>query len=358
MKNSDPINLETEGNLPIISVIVLNYNGRKYLDDCFNSINGIVYPQDKYEVLMVDNSSSDGSIDHVRDRFPWVKILPLHKNLGFTGGNNLGAKFAKGNYVVFLNNDVVVDKDWLIELVKVAINNPDAIVTSKALFLDNPSIINHDGAKATLIGRGFCLNLGKKDRSVNGFSTKFVIQPYGASMLVRKDVFEEIGAFDEDYFSSLEDLDLGLRAWLNGKKVIYTSNSRFYHVAGGTGGLGSHQSDVIVYHGTKNSYMNILKCFDFSHVFIGLALSLAFYTEMAIWFVGKSRLRAAKLTLLAHFWIVKNMGSTMRKRADIKKKRKVNYSYLFQSDFFASLPEMLREHKYLRTEDFRIPHVN
>lgn len=344
------MNLETENYLPTVSIIVLNYNGKEYVDGCFDSLAKISYPKDKYEVIMIDNGSSDGSVEYVRKKYPRVKIITLNKNCGFTGGNNLGVRLAKGDYVVFLNNDVVVDENWLVKLVMMAISYADAIVTSKALFLDKPDIINHDGSKATLIGRGFCVNFGRKDRNSGDISAKFVVQPYGASMLVKKDIFEEIGAFDEDYFTSLEDLDLGLRAWLFGHQVIYVPTSIFHHVGSGTGGWGSRLSDTILYHSTKNSYMNILKCFDFSHILKGLALSLIYYIVMTIWFVRRTkRVQAVKLILLAHIWVVKNISFILRKRAEIQKKRKIPYSFLFQSSFFASLPEMIREHIYLQS---------
>lgn len=344
------MNQEMEYYLPTVSIIILNYDGKKYLDDCFDSIARISYPKGKFEVIMIDNGSSDGSVECVREKYPWVKVVPLNKNYGFTGGNNLGVRLAKGDYVVFLNNDVVVDENWLIELVKLVINNPYTIVTSKALLLDRPDTIGNAGSKATLIGRGFCPYFGRKDRNSRNSSPRFVVQPYGASMLVKKELFEEIGAFDEDYFASFEDLDLGLRAWLFGHKVVYAPSSIFYHVGGGTGGWGSHLSDIIIYHGTKNSYMNILKCFDFSHTLQGITLSLIYYCVMAVWYVRKTgRLRAAKLMLLAHVWIIRNIGSVIRKRAEIKKKRRIPYGFLFQSSFFASLSEMIREQVYIRS---------
>jgi GT2 family glycosyltransferase len=294
---------------------------------------------------MVDNGSLDGSVEHVQKRYPWVKIIRLEKNYGFTKGNNIGAKLAHGDYIVFLNNDVVVDENWLIEMVKAAIDCPNSIITSKALFLDDPRFINHDGSKATIIGRGFCVNFGKKDNKSANFSRKYVIQPYGASMLIKKDIFEELGKFDEDYFISLEDLDIGLRAWLLGYKVIYVPTSIFFHVGGGTGGWGLHFSDIIIYHSTKNSYMNILKYFDFIHIIQGLLLSLVFYFVMGVQFVKIKRLRAIKLMLLSHMWVIKNIGSILKKRIEIQKKRKLPSHFLFQPSFFASLPEMIKEFK-------------
>src|SRR5665647_2274421 len=121
--------MSVECSLPSVSIIVLNYNGRKYLDDCFSSLAKISYPKSRFEVILVDNFSSDGSVGYVRNMYPWVKVAPLSKNYGFTGGNNVGAGLAKGEYLVFLNNDVVVDVDWLKALVNVVLTHPDAIVT-------------------------------------------------------------------------------------------------------------------------------------------------------------------------------------------------------------------------------------
>lgn len=344
------MNQRMEDNLPTVSVIVLNYNGKKYLDGCFESLARMSYPKNKCGVLMVDNCSTDGSVSYVTRHYPWVKVVQLNKNYGFCKGNNIGARFAEGEYVVFLNNDVVVDVDWLIELVKAVMKNSHVIATSKSFFLDKPDVINHDGSKATLIGRGFCVNFGRNDSGSESSSPRFVVQPYGASMLVKKDIFEKIGKFDEGYFVSLEDLDIGLRMWLLGYGVIYVPTSVFYHAMGATGGWGKTQSETVIYHSTKNSYMNILKCFDFSHTLQGIVLSLIYYSVMAIWFTGRTkRIRAAKLILLAHIWIIRNINSVINKRAELRKKRRIPYSSLFQPSFFASLSEMIREYLYIRS---------
>jgi GT2 family glycosyltransferase len=333
-----------EEALPLVSIVILNYNGRKFVDNCFSSLAKLSYPKDRYEVIVVDNDSSDGSVEYIQRRFGWVKIVRLNKNYGFAGGNNIGINYANGDYVVFLNNDVIVDQNWLIELVKYVKIYPDAMVTSKALLLEKPHIINHDGSKATLIGKGFCINFGKENRVPQNPSPKFVVQPYGASMMVKKAIFEEIGMFDEDYFISLEDLDIGLRMWLFGYRVAYVPASIFYHFVGASGGEGSYLSETLIYHSTKNSYMNILKYFDFPHITQGILLSLIYYTCWSIWLIKKNRNpEAPKLILSAHIWIVRNIGTIIKKRTNIRRKSKMPRSFLFQSSFFASVPEMIKE---------------
>ncbi len=102
---------------PLVSVIVVNYNGKRYLKDNFTSLEALDYPKDKFEVIFVDNGSQDGSLAYVETFFPWVKILRLDENYGFCKPNNEAAKMAKGTYVVFLNNDTMVDSKWLQQLV-------------------------------------------------------------------------------------------------------------------------------------------------------------------------------------------------------------------------------------------------
>ena len=336
-------------SLPTVSIIVLNYNGRKYLDNCFDSLEKISYPKNKTEFIMVDNASSDGSVSYVTKKYPWIRILSLDKNYGFTRGNNEGVKVASGEYVVFLNNDVMVDPNWLTELVKTVLPKPEMIVTSKSLFFDKREVIDHIGSKATIIGRSFCLNFGRKDDNVEK-SPKFVVQPYGASMLVKKKIFEKIGKFDEDYVTSLEDTDFGLRAWLLGYEIMYVPSSVFYHVGGGTGGWGNRISEIMVFHGTKNSYLNILKNYDFKHTVQGVIISLL-YNVLAILQSIKDRRKSGIIPVFqAHFWVIKNLRPIFKKRLEIEKKRKKPYSTLFNSCFFASFPEMIEE--YFNIQDF------
>jgi GT2 family glycosyltransferase len=123
---------------PSVSIIVLNFNGLVFLEPCFASLEHLDYPRSRLEVILVDNGSTDGSVPFVRERFPRVTIIENGVNLGFAGGNNVGIRASRGDYVALLNNDTHVEKDWLIELVKVAEQDPAvSACTSKILLLDN-----------------------------------------------------------------------------------------------------------------------------------------------------------------------------------------------------------------------------
>jgi len=124
--------------LPFVSIIVVNYNGRRYLEDCFSSLQRLDYPADRFEVIMVDNASADGSVALVKKRFPWVRIIENKSNLGFAGGNNIAISQSQGDYVALLNNDTKVDRAWLIELIKVCESDPTiGACTSKMLLFYN-----------------------------------------------------------------------------------------------------------------------------------------------------------------------------------------------------------------------------
>lgn len=329
---------------PSVSVIILNYNGRVYLSNCFESLAKINYPRDKVEVLLVDNGSTDGSTQYVREYFPWVRILSLERNLGFCEGNNKGATSAKSEYILFLNNDVTVDENWLIELMKVAVQFPNDILTNKLLCLNNPKIINFDGAKATLMGRGFNLNFGKEN--YKNVRSSYIIQPYGASMIVKKDVFMELGMFDRDYFISLEDFDIGVRAWLLGHKVIYVPSSIVYHKIDGTEGK---KSDIKIYCATKNALMNVIKNFDLFHMFQGIFFCVLYDAVESLTLIREKTPMKVRLKFMAYFWVVKNLRGVITKRENIRCNRKLPYQTLFNRRFFASLSEACIEWLRIRS---------
>jgi GT2 family glycosyltransferase len=119
---------------PKISIILVNYNGKKLLEDCLSALFSVSYPVDTYEIIVVDNASSDGSVSYIKRNFPKVKLIELETNTGFTGGNNIGIEHASGEYIVLLNNDTIVEATWLRELVSAARPKNVGIVSSKLLF--------------------------------------------------------------------------------------------------------------------------------------------------------------------------------------------------------------------------------
>ncbi len=112
---------------------MVNYNGQAHLEEGFESVFNLNYPRDKYEVVVVDNASSDGSPEWIRQNYPEVRLVRLDKNTGFARGNNIGVNCCQGKFITLANNDTVMDKDWLVELVKQALKDPQAIYCGKTL---------------------------------------------------------------------------------------------------------------------------------------------------------------------------------------------------------------------------------
>jgi hypothetical protein len=220
-------------HLPFCSIVVLNWNGREHLEECFSSLSGINYPKDCYETIMVDNASSDDSIDFVKKRFPWVNVLALDKNYGYAEGNNRGIATSKGEFVLILNNDVRVDKDFLIELMKVMIQDDRvAVCGSKILDYKNPKMIQYAGARLDVTGAPYHIGAGEIDCGQYD-EIKDAFYAFGCSALYRKSALNGLKVwYDPSFFINCEETDLCWRLKYLGYKVLYVPKSFIYHKGG------------------------------------------------------------------------------------------------------------------------------
>ena len=222
----------------IASVIVVNYNGRHFLADCLGALERQTLPRHRYEILLIDNASADGSAEFVRAKYPGVRVIDAGGNFGFTGANNLGFKLARGRYVVLLNNDTRPEPGWLAGLLAAATGERIGGVTSRVLFRDEPGLINSTGLVPYRDGRA-----GDRDlRLPDGAATRPAGEVFGgcgASLLLTREMLDDVGGFDPTLFMYYEDLDLAWRARLRGWRFVYTPESIVYHVGGGTTGQDS-----------------------------------------------------------------------------------------------------------------------
>jgi len=217
------------------SVAIIILSAKKSKDDvaeCLKSIERNAYSKKDYEVILVDNASEDDVLFYVRKNFPEVLIIENDKNLGFAAGNNIGIRYAekKGfKYVVLLNNDTVVEKSWLSELVVAAENtNNFGAIQSKIFFYDKHNVINTDGNIIHYTGFAYCGNYGKSaEEGSVGISE--VTYASGASMLIPVDVFKKVGMLQELLFMYHEDVEFGWRLSLSGLKSYVASDSKVYH---------------------------------------------------------------------------------------------------------------------------------
>jgi len=213
---------------PLVSAIVVNWNGKEYLKDCLQSLQAQAFSD--FEVILVDNGSSDGSIEYIQQNFSgWVQVLGNARNEGFSGGNNRGIRVASGKYIVLLNNDARADARWLEELVKIAEEFPKAgMLASKIYLQEGSKIIDNVGHLIYRDG----LNRGRGRLEVDHGqyeNQEEVLFPSGCAALYRREMLEEVGLFDEDFFAYGDDTDLGLKGRLAGWKCLYVPKAVVYH---------------------------------------------------------------------------------------------------------------------------------
>ena len=237
--------------LPFVSIIVVNYNGKKYLSDCFTSLLALNYPKNKFEIIMVDNGSTDKSLDYVKRKFPGIKIIKNDIN-NYAKANNLGIEAARGKYVALINNDVKADKNWLIELVK-ALNSDKSIGAAggKILFMDGK--IESTGHQE--LPNFYWSDRGCKEKDRGQYNRKEEVASLsGCAILYRKDAFKDVGFFDEDFNMYMEDVDVNVRLKQKNWKIVYTPKSLVKHIHHGTA-----QEDISLFYTERNRLFFIAK---------------------------------------------------------------------------------------------------
>ncbi len=232
---------------PVVSIIVLNYNGRRWLQGCFTALARQV-DAPAHEVLLVDNGSTDGSTEFVKSEFPTVRIVSTGGNLGFAAGNNAGARAARGTLLAFLNNDTVAADNWLQELYRAHVQGPErSIVTSRIVFLDRPDVV--DSAGDGYLRAGGAFKHGHGSPAAAFAQSREVFGACGAAFLMPRAVFEELNGFDETFFMVYEDVDLSYRARLAGYRSWYAADAIVQHAGSGTLQPASASA---VFHGQRN----------------------------------------------------------------------------------------------------------
>ncbi len=262
---------------PLVSVIILNYNGGDLLTDCINSVLDSHYQ--RIQIIVVDNGSVDNSFHSARDKFTKeekVEFIEVGKNTGFCIGNFIGLQRTKGDYIVLLNNDVIVDPLWLDDLVEKGEKDNHAFYQPKILLLDKPTTVDTLGNAINLSGicysNGFGeLDNGKLDRPIE------IAYASGACVFTSRKVIDEIGFLDLSYFAFGEDADWGWRGKMFGIKSYYLPTSKVYHKWGKTWGRFSKNKMYLV---ERNRLITLFK--NYSRSTLLLLLPLLGVVEISI----------------------------------------------------------------------------
>jgi GT2 family glycosyltransferase len=286
------------------SVILVNYNGMPHLDACIPSVLKQNYTN--FEVIFVDNNSSDESLEYARSKFPNLIFVTNNENLGYAGGINAGLAHATGEYIAPLNIDTEVVPNWLSAMVAFLDENPQAgAVTPKVLLFDDRTKINALGLNIHITGLGFCRGLGKNDdisvipENVPGVS--------GCSYLIRRQLLEQMGGAPEWCFMGNDDVIVSWLLRLMGYEIYYLSESLVFHK------YSLKMSPEKLFRLEKNRQILLLSTLKPLTVLACLPILLAIELMIVVYSLAKGRSYIrAKFSTLASLW---------RERSNIKQRR-------------------------------------
>jgi GT2 family glycosyltransferase len=308
---------------PLVSIVIANWNGKDLLEECLDSIEKQTFSS--FEMILIDNGSIDGSADWVEERYGrWVRVIRNAKNLGFAEANNIGIRIARGKYIVALNNDTVADAKWLEELIKPAETDSSVgMCFSKILSYSRPTIIDATGELLSRDGLNRARGQFEEDRGQYDSDVE-IFYPPACGALYRKEMLDEIGLFDEDFFTYGEDTDLGLRGRWAGWRCIYVPQSVIYHKGSATTG---RYSPFKAFYVERNRIWVIVKCFPLTYL-----LMSPFYTLLRYFFQSYGALThrgaagqfASKYSIFRLGWILLTAyGSAFKGLLRMWHKRKI-----------------------------------
>ena len=319
-----------------ISIIIPHYNNYQILNDCLQSL----YKSElnNTQIIIVNNNSTDDSIEKITNQFLDLKVVSTKTNKGYAGGCNFGAKYADGDYIVFLNNDTVVDQKWLIELIKLMDEKPTiASIQPKIMNKNNPQIFDYAGASGGFIDkycypftRGRIFNTIETDDSQYD-DIKRIFWASGTGFITRKSIFNKLGGFDETLFAHMEEIDYHWKCQLNGYNVYINPKSIIYHLGGKTL---SYQSPYKTYLNHRNSLLLLLSNYNLVNTIRFLIPRIIMEFISCAKDIISLKLNHASAQLLSLLWIISHPHIIIKRRKLIKKIRKISDEELLNNIIF------------------------
>jgi GT2 family glycosyltransferase len=309
----------SEPSESLISIVIANYNGESYLSECLDALAGQSYGN--IEIIVVDNASQDGSTTLIEQRYPHVRLVRRDGNDGFAAAVNAGIRAGRGEFVVILNNDTRVEPDFIAELYSALSEEPNASMAApKMLFARGHDTINSMGLGYSITGTNHDVGFGLKDGPQFG-ERKWVFGPCGGAGMYRRNVFEDAGLFDEDFFMYYEDVDHGFRAQLAGHRCIFVPTARVYHTEGGSGGSLPKPKD---YYFARNAFAVIVKNYP--------ARVMLKHLHVIVWEMAKRAgsplMKGSASALLGYLAGLGRIGATLKKRRDVVRHKRVPDDYI------------------------------
>lgn len=317
--------MKTQTNTTDISIIIVNFNGRKLSGKCLNSV--FLEKAKSFEVIVVDDGSTDKStalLEKIRlNKYKQLQIIALEKNVGAAEARNIGARKSTGKYLFFLDNDTELQPDWHDKIINFFdLHNKVGLAQVKIL---KKGTKNYDYAGDFLGPFGFLIERARGAIDIGQFDyVKKIFALKSAAMIIRREVFKTLGGFDKDYHIFLEDTDIAWRCWLIGYEVVFLPTITVYHA------YGTKEKDQIVYiknqvvyRGCRNTIMTLIKNLGLRKLIFILPANTACWLVLAILFFIRFDTYKGFAILKGIFWNTLNLGSILKKRRIIQSSRKI-----------------------------------
>lgn len=315
-------------NYPHVSIIIANWNGGDTYEKCLYSLSKIKYPN--WELIVVDNGSTDGTTElslNSKFKINRSKLIKNKTNLGFAPANNQGYKASSGKYLLLLNNDTLVDADFLDILVAKMESEKDlGVIQPKIRIMDKPEYLDNAGSFLTRIGFLHHWGFMQKDRQEFN-KDREVFSVKGACMLIRKRLVDEIGLFDPDFISYFEESDFCWRVWLTGNRVLFYPQTEIFHKIGFT----IKRLDVgdLNRHYYKNRICSLIKNLEIGNLLIILPVHLLISLGILFIFLIRGHFGSSLIIWKAIWSNIVNFDKTLNKRKKIQKMRVVSDKFIF-----------------------------
>ena len=305
---------EDAARIPAVSVVVVNYNGGDYLRGCLASLARQTFTD--FETIVIDNASTDGSLDSIGEKPLGTRIIRQDTNLGFAGGNNVGARLARGRWLALLNPDAEAAPDWLGAMTRAVERRPTyRMVACLQVSLHQPDRL--DGAGDCYLAYGFAWRGGFGRRLGDAPGEGECFSPCGAAALYPRDLFLEVGGFDERYFCYHEDVDLGFRLRMRGERCQFVPGSVVRHAGSGISGRASR---FAVFHGVRNGVWTYVKNMP------GGLLLLTFPVWLAgiLLLIARGAVRGVVVPTCQGLWAaIMGIGPMLKTRRELKLQRRI-----------------------------------
>ncbi|MHB8140342.1 MAG: glycosyltransferase family 2 protein [Vulcanimicrobiaceae bacterium] len=316
---------------PKVTVLIVTYNGYEFTRRCIESVFQNEYPN--YEVVLVDNGSSDGTVEKIRGQFgAQVRIVALRSNIGPSAARNRGAAVSQGEFIATLDNDTELDPQWLVNGIGRMLVNP-RIGCIQCRLMINRARNRFDYVGDYLGSYGFLMQpvqTGEEDVG-QADSEQVILSAKSAGMIVRRDAFERSGGFDDQYFIFVEETDLCLRIWLAGYTVLYVPSSVVFHeFSSSQSALNDTHTRFVRFHGCKNYVATLLKNLETGTLIRVLPVHVAIWIAFAAFNLAKGKPRSALWISQGLWWNVAHLGQTLRKRGEIQRFRVISDAELLR----------------------------